>query len=98
MKMNNKNCTIAKDFIERNSIPIPESGCWIWEACEDHGRISFLGQNVLLDSLVFEAFKGPIPNGEIVIHQCHVDGCVNPVHLRLLNIRINKKNMVKQHS
>ncbi|MFW5444548.1 MAG: HNH endonuclease [Methylococcaceae bacterium] len=88
--MNKKQCDLAKDFIEENSMPVPESGCWIWEVCQDHGRVRFLGGSELLNSLVFEAYKGPVPKGQIVTHQCHVEGCVNPVHLRLLNINLVK--------
>jgi len=91
MNMNRKQCELAKIFIEKNSLPIPESGCWIWEECEDHGRVRFLGKNEVLSSLAFEAYKGPIPHGLTVTHQCHVEGCVNPVHLSLLNISINHK-------
>ena len=90
MNMNKKQCDLAQDFIENNSIPVPESGCWIWEACQNRGRVRFLGSNELLNSLAFEAYKGPIPEGQFVSHQCHVEGCVNPVHLRLLSINLIK--------
>lgn len=86
MEMSYRISESVREYIEANSAPIPETGCWIWEASEFQGNVDFEGQSEPVDNLAFEAFKGPIPNGKFVAHRCHVGICVNPEHLRLSSI------------
>jgi hypothetical protein len=42
----------------------------------------------------YEAFKGPIPDGMHVLHQCDVTECVNPDHLFLGTQLDNVRDMM----
>ncbi len=85
MSMNHEECALARLYIESHSVPVSECGCWLWEINEDHGCIDFNGHTEQLDELSFEAFKGPIPNGVKVTHQCHLTSCINPDHLKVFS-------------
>ena len=66
-----------------NTMPEPNTGCWIWTGKLDtggYGRISPLGRS---HRASFILFKGPIINGMHVLHSCDNTWCVNPDHLRL---------------
>lgn len=79
--------------IERYSIPVPVTGCWLWE-----GGISFKGYGAVYVPGVgtrpahrasYEAFVGPIPEGLHIDHLCRVRCCVNPAHLEPVTPREN---------
>lgn len=69
------------DYIEDHCIPIPESGCWLWELSglnADDGDDSSV-----TDRLIYECFYGPIPLNKHLVHDCQLDCCVNPRHMHL---------------
>lgn len=60
--------------------------CWLWRGSRNsmgHGRMfdKTIYAYRLAHRLSFEAFKGAIPEGLIVMHSCDVPACVNPDHL-----------------
>jgi hypothetical protein len=71
--------------------PVTESGCWIWMGAlegknKKYRRGKFnVGKQVIAKAhrAAFELFKGPIPSGAHVLHDCDVSYCVNPAHLHL---------------
>ena len=79
----------VKDFrayIEKNSIPIPWTGCWLWlKTCSPQGYgVAFdlkPGQRWAAHRLSYTAFNGEIKLGNFVLHKCDVRCCVNPDHL-----------------
>lgn len=79
-----------RERIERLSMPVPESGCWIWMGGGVHRQgYGFIkiggrkGKHKLAHRISYEAFRGPIPDGLKVCHTCDVPACVNPNHLFL---------------
>jgi len=67
-------------LIEKEAMPVPECGCWIWLTFE---TLTFDGLETTAERLVYEAFNTPLLNGEKIIHKCNLNCCVNPDHLSL---------------
>lgn len=89
------------DYILENSIPEPNSGCWIWlgswmgdpnnpYGCANHRNIHMRAHR-----FSYRAFKGET-NGLNVLHKCDVRMCVNPEHLFLGTHSDNMQDMVRK--
>lgn len=80
--------TRTRERFEEQYVPEPNSGCWIWTGrvlakAGGYGRLDVAGVDVRAHRLSYELFKGPIPDGLMVRHQCDNPPCVNPDHLVL---------------
>jgi HNH endonuclease len=88
--------TLYERFIEKFEMRGPDE-CWPWTAAKGtgYGQIwdNSRGRVVLAHRLSWEIFRGPIPAGYEVDHQCHTPeckltaecphrACVNPAHLK----------------
>lgn len=60
----------------------PQGECWLWKATTGNGYGIFQGEGAHVFS--FRLFRGEIPLGFHVHHQCQVKACVNPHHLKAL--------------
>ena len=72
--------------LEENSIPVTETGCWIWEASlhnTGYGKMRYRGKKVTAHRISYMVYKGEIPKDMFVLHSCDVRECINPNHLRL---------------
>lgn len=82
-----------------NLIPIPESGCWLWEKYVNHdgyGKIQIKDQFRLVHRVMWESVNGPIPEGMCVCHKCDVRSCANPNHLFIGTHTDNVRDMYKK--
>lgn len=80
--------------LQKNSIPIPESGCLVWlGAGERHGKVRVGGKVQLAHRAAYEASRGPIPDGAHVLHKCDVSSCINPNHLYIGDHAQNMRDM-----
>lgn len=72
-------------------IPEPMSGCWLWLGHHNksgHGKITIAdgtkrGRKEYAHRVSWLLFRGPIPDGLHVLHDCDNPFCVNPDHLHL---------------
>lgn len=84
---NKKRTLTEEDRIEFESKLIMQpDGCWIWTGCvRDKSKKnkygSFKGRRTNIAS--YQLYKGEIPEGMVVAHNCNVTLCCNPNHLRL---------------
>jgi hypothetical protein len=74
--------------LERNYIPEPNSGCWIWlgglRGNTGYGTVSIKGYGTTgAHRASYAAHKGDVPSHLVVRHKCDVPMCVNPDHLEL---------------
>lgn len=78
--------------IERFSMPIPESGCWIWMKSGNrygYGTVRVGRKKMPAHRAAWLAFRGPIPDNMCVCHSCDIPSCVNPDHLSLGSLKEN---------
>lgn len=71
-------------LIEKYTIPVPWSGCLIWEASANpngYGSYRKDGKLLLAHRVSYELTNGPIPEGICILHKCDIPSCVNPDHL-----------------
>lgn len=95
--------------IERNSIPEPNSGCWIWLGAASRGNKKRAGYGVMTvgrrswqgkdridraHRVSYRVHKGEIPEGLHVLHSCDNTLCVNPDHLTLGTHTENVRDMI----
>lgn len=71
---------------EARCFPEPNSGCWIWDGVQNHfgyGILKINYRQIRAHVFSYKKFKGPIPKGKFVLHECDCPWCVNPDHLKL---------------
>lgn len=92
-----------KEKIAACSIPVTESGCWLWTQTVDKDgygvlayRVAGKKATVRAHRASFMAFVGEIQRGLFVCHKCDVPGCVNPSHLFLGTALDNTRDMIRK--
>lgn len=57
-----------------------------------YGRVTIQGRTLYVHRLAYEHAHGPIPQGFLVDHRCHVKPCMNAEHLQLATYSQNGLN------
>jgi hypothetical protein len=66
--------------------------CWIWTGCinqNGYGLVRLNKKTCSTHRILYEYYKGPIPEGLDIDHLCRVRNCVNPGHLEAVTTRVN---------
>lgn len=69
--------------------------CWLWAGTivqGGYGSFKMNGLNHRAHRLSFEIENGRIEDGLFVDHLCHIEGCINPSHLRVVTPKQNSEN------
>ena len=86
------NGSTVKERLLLQSIPVTESGCWIWmgnDKTAGYGRFYLNKKKELVHRVSYEVFKGHIPDGLTIDHLCRVRCCINPDHLQAVTFKEN---------
>lgn len=88
-----KNNTMENVLSKVVEAPGPlDTPCWLWTGGlrpNGYGRVSWDNKGVGVHRLVYEYFKGPIPEGLQTDHLCRIRHCVNPDHLEAVTPQTN---------
>jgi len=73
--------------------------CWLWTggASDGYGKIQEdtpSRRKAFAHRVAYELANGPIPDGLVIDHMCHVTLCVNPSHLRAVASKQNSEHKV----
>lgn len=72
--------------LDDQTIPVTESGCWIWLGMLDsggYGTIKLNRRTQKAHRVSWEHYRGLIPDEIKVLHRCDIPMCINPDHLFL---------------
>jgi len=88
-------------FIEKWSIPEPNSGCWLWVGSigskQPYGSFRKRGKRYYAHRVSYVAYKGQIAHGLEINHICKNKSCVNPDHLEAVTHTENMRwSLVKK--
>jgi hypothetical protein len=76
-----------------------ETGCWQWTGRKDgsgYGRASYQGAEQLVHRIMWNRFRGAIPDGMVLDHLCGNKMCANPEHLEMVSYAENSRRNFKK--
>lgn len=90
----------ARAFLQevfRENVEVRPNGCWWFidsrANVDFYRRFWWNGKTVAVHRFAYELWKGPIPAGMYVLHNCDERPCSNPDHLRLGTAKDNTGDM-----
>ena len=75
------------------------NSCWLWTGELSHngyGRFKFFNSKYQAHRITWELYRGYIPKGLLVLHECDTPACVNPDHLFLGTNLDNTLDVIKK--
>ena len=93
--MSQRYSTTEEAFEARTEPLVGDPGCLLWMGAikrSGYGVLRVEGRQVMAHRYAWERVNGPIPEGMIVDHVCHVRSCVESSHLRPATNRENQRN------
>ena len=66
--------------------------CWNWTGAKSrdgYGQFGIDGKSKRAHRASYELFKGKIPKGLVIHHQCSNTFCINPAHLEAVTQKVN---------
>ena len=94
MRLTSKNCS-PQARIQKGSTIDPVTGCWNWNGgvnAKGYAHLKYEMKMHRANRFSWAAFKGPIPDGLLVLHDCDNRLCVNPAHFFLGTARDNNED------
>lgn len=88
--------TQLAQHIEKLSVAVPFSGCWIWigSTNKGYGQLTHEGRHLMAHRASFMAHNPGVPVPRLVCHECDVRECVNPDHLYSGDYLTNRADML----
>jgi hypothetical protein len=88
----------VQERFEEKWMPEPNTGCWLWigRTRIGYGRFDIGDKVIYAHRLAWELYRGPIPEGLHVCHDCDTPCCVNPDHLFLGTQKDNMQDKIKK--
>lgn len=80
--------------------PHMDTACWEWTASKYHNGYGqfgpYHGRTQRAHRVSWELYRGPIPDGMLVLHECDNKPCVRPTHLFLGIQKENIQDMIQK--
>ena len=91
--------TALAAVIERSSVAVPFSGCWIWMGSTNkgYGQLTYQGKHMMAHRASYIAHNPDAPKPRVVCHECDVRECVNPAHLYSGDFVSNRADMLARN-
>jgi hypothetical protein len=93
-----RNVALQEFFFHHDYCRNPRS-CWNWpkyKSAKGYGVIIYDGFKFSVHRLSFEHYKGLVPKGLVIMHDCDNPACFNPAHLFLGTHAENMQDMVRK--
>lgn len=88
----------VREKVLLHSIPVPESGCWLWEMTLNHKGYGYFGPRPykLAHRASYFGFHGDFDKSLSICHRCDTPSCVNPDHLFAGTQKQNMQDAVRK--